>query len=319
MKEVFANKILEKEFQEKGYVKVPFLNNDEISYVLSEFKKLHPDSDFEIPENSYDISFYGTIWDTNIENRQKSADLIREVFSSAINRLDLDYQIVLPTFFVKPPNKGKIDPHHDIFLSSNLNDRTINIWCPLVDTDDYNGTLQVVEGSHKVMPNIPNLNAPYFYFDDFFNAIFEEYSKSIPVNKGESVIFDTNLIHWSPNNKSNSVRYSAQAICIPKKSTPVFYYKDAESSTEDLELLKITEVFFIENTMPKLMSGKIKGADSVGVVKHINRKISEKEFVKFLKSGREIKPDTMIDEKSLNQNKNFSFMGIVKSKLGIKK
>jgi len=35
-----------------------------------------------------------------------------------------------------------------------LNDTSITVWCPLVDADERNGSLHVVEGSHKIVPDV---------------------------------------------------------------------------------------------------------------------------------------------------------------------
>jgi len=288
MRKIFFDENHQKELMQKGYTIAQLLSDEEIAYLLKELENLHPDDNFSPNNASLNFTYHCTFLDSNIEYKKKADDLIRGVFSSHIQRLLVDYEIRTCNLFVKPPGVGEIEAHQHWPPIQDLNDTTLTIWCPLVDTNVTNGTLHVVEGSHKIVPEIP-YPAYRAFFKDFEEALFKKYLKPISLKAGECIIFDDNLIHWSPVNQSSSPRYAIQVLCLPKNTKPVFFYLNQSKPESKFEIFEADSEFFITHSIPDLINGNIHSKSLRCFVENKNRPITEEEFVDLLERGDEIR------------------------------
>lgn len=160
----------------------------------------------------------------------------------------------------------------------------MTIWCPLVDVIESNGAIQVVKGSHKILPHIEAPNSPA-YFINFQEALIEKYLKPFPMKAGEAIIFDDGLIHWSRQNDSDQSRIAIQILCIPSDATPTSFFKENE---QRFELIYADSEFFLNSNFMDLYSRQPHWK-SIGYLKNQNRMITEEEFANLLKNADEIR------------------------------
>lgn len=301
MRKIFFDENSQKEFEQQGYIKVSLLSKDEIDSVLKELWQLTPDDNFNPKgKDGLPFSFHCTNFDTNLEYRKKANELLRQTFTAQINKHLIDYKMMINVFFIKPPGKGELEFHQDITITEDLNQRNLVVWCPLIDVTEQNGTLYIVEGSYKIVPNLPVIGQPW-YFSEFLNTFDKDYVKSVLLKAGEALIYDTNMIHGSPDNFSDSVRCSAQFLCIPAEAKPLHYHLDW-NNPDNLEVFEVeSEDFYIETTIPSLLFGR-PSLKSTGFIKRNYKTLTEDEFVSLLKSGDEIKPKLeVLSEMSLTE------------------
>ncbi len=311
MRKIFFDENSQKEIIEKGYTKVQLLEDKEIAHIMKEIKELRPDDRFDPKPDEYGFTFHFTFIDTNIEYRRKTHDLLQSVFSPHIKRLLINYDFITCNFYLKSPGKGQLHVHQNWNMTANQKETSVTIWCPLIDVDEHNGTLQVVEGSHKLVPNIESyMCKPFFY--NYCESLMKEYSKPIPLKAGEAIIFDDTLIHWSSNNNSSEPRFVASAICVPVEAIPVFYYPDQSNEVNRFELVELNKEFFIENSFQDLNS-RPRNLKSLGFIENKNIDVSEDEFLVLLnqnlKETKEIQPV----EKLTKSIGNHSFLNRIKS------
>ncbi|BAQ61813.1 hypothetical protein GM3708_2219 [Geminocystis sp. NIES-3708] len=280
MRQIFQDNDLQKSFLKKGYVQVPMLSSTQVMYLLEEIAKLRPYDNFA-PKNSYHCSFL----DPNLEYKRQTYNLIRGIFTPFVNEYLVGYEILNCNFYVKPPHTGEFQIHQNWPAIADINDTTVTIWCPLVDVIESNGAIQVVAGSHKILPHIEAPNSPP-YFVNFQEALIEKYLKPFPMKAGEAIIFDDGLIHWSRKNDSDQSRIAIQILCIPSDATPTFFFKECE---ERFELIHADSEFFLTSHVSDLYGDRKPDWKSVGFVKNQNRLITEEEFAKLLKNGEEIR------------------------------
>lgn len=285
MRKIFFDEDSQKELMQKGYTKVQLLTDEELTYIINEIINLTPDDGFAPTGNEYGSTFHFTFIDTNKDYRRKTNDILMAVFSPHINRLLVDYTILTCNFYVKPSGKGQLHVHQNWNITANQNETSLTVWCPLIDVDENNGTLQVIEGSHKIVPNIETFNSTPFYHN-YCDALMKKHSTIIRLKKGEGLIFDDNLIHWSADNNSSVPRYVAQALCLPSEATPVFYNPDTPNNR--FELFELDCAFFIENSFHDMLN-RPKNLKPLGFIENKNLKVTEDEFVKLLKNGDEIR------------------------------
>lgn len=282
MRKVLFDENSQEELASKGYTKVSqVLSGEEIDYLLKELISLSPGDKFAPDKNGeFGFTFHCTFLDTDVNYKRHAQKLINKVFSPCVESLLSDYKILTGNFFIKPPGTGELMVHRNWTFVEDINDTTITLWCPLIDVDETNGTIQLVEGSHNIIPHITTPTASPF-FKNFENKILDKYSKPISLKAGEGLIFDDNLLHGSGNNKSTYPRYVAQIVCVPKDSKSVIYYLDQNSSENRFEIFEIDSDFFIGNMMTDILT-RPNHLKSLGFVNNKNTIVSEEEFYALL-------------------------------------
>lgn len=249
MRNILLNHSLDSELFDRGYVKIKLLSETEIKYLLGEVHKLYPESMF-LPKGDETSHPHITMsyLDTNISLREKLFNVVKETLSPHIEDLLEDYDILSCGCFVKAPKGGWFDLHYHPTAVEDLKHWVIDIWCPLQDTDFSNGTFCAIPESHKIFPRIIDCSPqePPFY-EGYAAEIRNQYSVPIEAKAGEAVLFEDSLLHWSPQNLSDSPRYAIHCTCIPKEAKAAYIYLD-RTDPKFFELYEVDDQFFVERT-----------------------------------------------------------------------
>jgi ectoine hydroxylase-related dioxygenase (phytanoyl-CoA dioxygenase family) len=203
-------------FDDKGYIVLDWIISDEsIDEILFDLKGKY----------RYDSPHY------NLNNRIEGAFQ----FSSAVKKLAVDDRILTVlsellggTFFPFQTlnfEKGTQQRMHSDwyhFAPSN-NKGLAGVWVAFEDTDESNGALIVVPGSHKFPYKYPSdfsipigtEENPYLYYKDYEDAIEQIVESSgkkpelVKLRKGQILIWHSNLIHGGSKILDHSkTRYS---------------------------------------------------------------------------------------------------------------
>lgn len=265
---------------------MPLLSDREVAYLLDEVGKLHPDDNFAPSGDEYRFTYHSTLLDSNIDYKRDATNLVRDFFSPYIKQILNDYQILTGGFFVKQPKSGDVAVHRDWTFTDNFNDVNVNFWCPLVAVDEVNGTLQMVDGSHKLVSNIecPH-TTPFFYR---FSESLKKHSTAIPLKAGEALFFENTILHWSTPNNSSKPRYAATFMCIPSEAKAVFYYPDKSTANKRFKVFEMCSETFNQHIGKDYFDGNIR-TKCLGYVENKNRSLSEAEFFEMMKNGDEIR------------------------------
>lgn len=306
MRNILFDENSQKELETKGYTIVQFLSDEEIVYLRSELNKLRPEQNYSSYKDK--LSYHDSRADKDVYYKQHSTNLINKVFLPHVNRLLIECENIASSFFIKPPEKGEVEPHQHSPVTTNIKETPVVIWCPLVDVSESNGTLQVVEGSHKIVPGIFAYDYPNFFAN--YRETIKEYSKPINLKAGNALIFDNNLIHWSGINKTGSSRFVAVSMYYPKESKPVFYYYNKDVP-KYFEVFEINRDFYLQYSLQCSMD-RPKDFKSLGFVKNKNCEITEDEFVAMLKKGDEIKPEIHIYDSANETKEKFKVLKHIK-------
>ena len=303
MRRILFDDKAQKELLQRGYVKVPFLSAKEVSLLLEGLEQLHLNNKFNIKnEDDSQPGYYYSILDEDIDYKRKATEYIQKIFAPHVERLFDGYKILTSSFFVKPPQGGFLDTHQHFPVTTNINDISVIIWCPLVDVDESNGTLQVVEGSHKIVPGVLAYGYPPFFSQ--YSDVIKKCSKPIPAKAGEAIIFDNNLIHWSTENTTHQYRHTAQVLAIPAEKQAVFYYFD-KNLPDKFEVFEINNEFFIEQILLELLEKRPENLNSLGFIKNENQPISEETFISMLKKGKGLLPEIHFIKEEKKQKINW--------------
>lgn len=235
--EIFQDAELQKHFDEKGFVKVQFLDEDQINELEQLFDELHP----ELPTEGFISGSYSP----DLQYKQKASDHIKRVFSKSYERIFKNYTAFGGSFLFKMPSENSdLVQHQDWTIVDEEKYVALNCWVPLCDTNMGNGTLMVLPGSHY--PNFPVHRAPTLDF--FFNGnddLIRE--RLVPMNAkaGEAVILNQSLVHYSPANQSGKIRKAITAGVKTKDAPMMFYYYDRAAAKAELDVYEMDENFLI--------------------------------------------------------------------------
>ena len=312
---MLKDKNLNNELIEKGYVKISLLSDEGVSFLLNKLDELKPDSEFnsnsDYPEYS---TFYASNYSQNVDFKKQVYNSLAKIFNPYIDKILDGYEMVAGGFFIKAVGTGYLGPHQHFPTTIDLkNEKVLVLWCPLVDVDESNGTLQVLEGSHNIIPGTLPYRFP-FPFTDFEETIKQK-SAALNVKAGECVIFDDKLIHWSEANNSNKPRIIAHTFCFPKKAQKIFCYYTPEQPDE-FEVFEIDRAFYKHNRLGGKIIEKPSKYKSLGFTKNNFQPLSEKEYFELIENGAEMIPKIEIySESRVKKINNESIFRRIKRKL----
>lgn len=228
MASIFNKEEYQREIETKGYVQIPLLSESSVK----KLRLFYEEQTANITE-----PFHTTHFSTDKAYKQATHDIIcQEVFSAAKPLL----KGIIPifgNFMVKQANLAVFMPlHADWTYVDENKHRSIAIWISLVDTDEENGCLGVIEGSHKIMNKIrgPWIQQSSYTYDKIW---VKTVGKLLPTKAGTAIIYDHALLHFSPPNRSGKIRPALNLSLVPENAD-IFHYCVPEGAN-DIEVYKV--------------------------------------------------------------------------------
>ena len=253
MLSVFKEEKHQAQFEQDGYIILPFYTEDEIKELTDLYKRLHPKDE---------VGFFPSTFSSDRNYRIEADKGVRRICERSIAAYFHDIKVMCGSFIVKTPvPESAMCVHQDMTLVDESKYTGINIWVPLIDLNDENGTLEVLPRSHRIFPTYRSSSIP-----EFFGACAEDvkpYMKKVYPKAGEAVIFDQSIIHYSQANRSNDIRIVTNTYFTHKDATFQTCYWQ-ESYGNKVELFEQGDSFmtdfeqFGENIhdLPKVGSSK---------------------------------------------------------------
>lgn len=156
-----------------------------------------------------------------------------------------DYKPVFANFMVK--NSGGNNPmplHADWTYVNEMEHRSFAIWINLCDTSHSNGCIGVIPYSNHLSnairgPRILQWNYPTN------EQLIKSMGKLLPMKKGQALIYDHRLLHFSSENNSSAERPAINISVVPTDANVIHYCKP-EGQSNVLGYLADHEQFFVE-------------------------------------------------------------------------
>ncbi len=239
MKPLFNSAELQSQFEQKGYVKLPGLNEHAVAELKNYFEKSGLKN-----EGSY--GFYVGMDNPNKTLVIEMVKTIKEIASPFITPYIDSYQIFTASFVNKDSDpKGIVPPHQDwSFVEDEVQHCSVTCWIPLQDVDMFNGCIGVVKGSNKFFDHVrpsPSPQTPSPLSKHMF-SIFPMISL-LDMKAGEILIFDNKTIHASPPNVSNQTRL-AVGLGFTQKDAKIRHHYLKPGTKDRILTYEVDESFF---------------------------------------------------------------------------
>ncbi len=226
MTTIFKDQQVQKQFDRDGFVVLPLLNSAEIKTLSEYFYKLHP----ETP-----AGFYSSTFSDNIEFKKTITDFAEKIYAPKIDSIFHDIKKLGSSFLCKSPGAdSKMPVHQDWTVVDESKFYSVTIWVPLVDTDQSNGAIKVLRGSHRFTTTLRSPNMPGEY-ENVKDEIWNE-METLPLKAGEAFIFNHALLHASSPNTSSKERLAITYGLIPKESELFLYHKNGNGKVEKYKM-----------------------------------------------------------------------------------
>ena len=224
---------LQTKFNRDGFVLVDFMPQANIE----ELKKFFLESNHDL-----EYGFYTSIWSYNEKHRKAVNSFITNQTLKFANKFLKHYEPVFANYMVKKAqNQSSLGYHQDWTFSLEGQAPAVNIWFPLTQITDNNGTLKVIPGTHNL--NIPirarNHPSPLEKLD---KKILDKHAIALKPNLGQAIIFHEKLVHGSENNHSDKLRLAASMVMSSKYSSLVHILR----RNDKLLLKKVSPHFFTD-------------------------------------------------------------------------
>jgi hypothetical protein len=235
MLRVFRDEDQQAQFERDGYIILPFYNAEEIAELTALYRRLHPQDE---------KGFFPSTFSSDKNYRLQADSEIRRVCERSIDIYFQDIKVICGSFIVKSPvPESAMCVHQDMTLVDESKYTGINIWVPLLDLNDENGTLEVLPGGHRIFPTYRGSSIPQFFGDCPDDVI--PYMTKVYPKAGEAVIFDQSVIHYSAANRSNDIRIVTNTYFTHRDATFQTCYWQPEYGSK-VELFEQSDTFMTD-------------------------------------------------------------------------
>lgn len=229
---VFKDISLQNSFDRDGYVVISLIDDLKVNELYKLFNQFQPNS----PKG-----FSTTIHNLDINFKVNVSSQIRDKLESSIDNYIENVRPLGCSFLCKTSGSESYMPaHQDWTIVDETKSYSATIWIPLVDTDDENGALRVIPGSHLFSDALrsPSLQSVFENINDF---LFQQ-TITLKLKAGDAVVFNHALIHASFANLSGKNRVVATYGFVPSKTELCFYQSVGNSVVDKY---KVADNFFL--------------------------------------------------------------------------
>ncbi|MEY3501560.1 MAG: hypothetical protein RL308_3233 [Bacteroidota bacterium] len=236
---IFINEKHQATFDRQGFVIIPdFLLKEEVIHMDRFFDEMHPN----LPNDG----FFAGSYSPDMAYKQKVSKEIKHIYHRAYETFFKDYTPFGGAFLFKMPSENSdLFIHQDWTVVDESKHLALNIWVPLCDINMENGALMVIPGSH--FANYPTLRAPTmrYFFDHDIKTTMQQLEPII-VKAGTAVVLNQSLVHYSPPNRSGTIRKAITSGLKTKDAQMIFHFSDPQKPSLQIENFEVGDDFFIQ-------------------------------------------------------------------------
>lgn len=275
---IFKDERVQEQFERDGFVKITLLGEDELQQLTSLREHYFPEKG---------STFFSSSYLENFELKTEISDRIKAIIEPKIKEKFINYRLIGAAYLIKGIGPHSEMPmHQDWTIVDEANYYAANVWIPLTDTNEENGTLELMKGSHKWNNALRAPTLP-MSFEGLQSKILPELT-IVNAKKGEVVILNQATIHYSKPNKTNTIRPAITSGLISANAPLKFHYWDPERNQIEEFTQKDDFLLRFENFMDSIYKRPLMGESKRFFDYEIPR-MSEAELNKHLGKVPEVK------------------------------
>lgn len=233
----FSDSVLEAELSKRGFVVVPLPDPAGLPILDELAERLYVDERH---------GFHASNLSGSHEYRRSVALEATPVIAAAAGTLFVDHEAYTASLLMKWPDADSaFQTHQDWTMVDEAKFRTVNVWCPLVDSTVANGAMRVLPGSHNVLRALRCSPMPPVGYQNPGWSLSWEDMAVVQVRRGEALVFDHALLHSSGPNLSGALRPAVAAAFKPREARLMHWYLP-DAAEAELEVYEIAPEFFDE-------------------------------------------------------------------------
>ncbi len=292
MRALFLNPEFQEQFERKGYVKLPLLNEEEVKELLGYYQ----DQAFD---NKIDGGFHISLDNKDSGLVTEVGERIKKVLAPKAMGIFDRGKIFTASYVIKEPGlRNIVPPHQDWSFVDEEQFCSVTVWTPLVDVTEENGALGVIPGSHRLFNHPRSSPSPQSKspLADHIFTLFP-YVQLVEMKAGETLIFNNKLIHASPPNLTDQPRIAVGIGVTQEEAQLIHYYHIPGSQPAQLQVYEVDESFYPYYNNARLSDFYEAGKTptELKAVKVIERKVPDLS-VDEMKALVESLPDAAINQ-----------------------
>lgn len=287
MRPVFKDPELQATFDELGYAPLPgFLSQEEVEALKKAYFDTLPKRGGSMLSDETDhktdalITYDFTFIDRNPEYKKLVFKLITDKFKPLYDEYLDNYKPIIANFIRKEQDAGEVPMHQNWAFVDERKFTSVSIWVPLIDSNEANGTLQMVDGSHKRFGEIRGPLVPW-ELEKVKGEIIARHLTPMNVNAGDAVVLDDSIVHYSAENQTDGLRLTIQLILIPAETESIHYHRDPEGDPNEVTIYEVDHEFYMHFHPWLKPTGKV-----VGKRPFQARDLDHSEFLKQWRAPR---------------------------------
>ena len=232
----FRDETVQAKFDRNGYVVIDFISAEAAGVIARKFYELHQ----QIPGG-----FYSAAFNPDDNFRKEIFDHTEKIFQRALEENFQHIKKLGATFLCKAKGEaGKVNVHQDWMVVDEKKFSSATVWVPVLDTNEENGTLRVLPGSHLFFDEFRSNNIPVCY--DQHKELIWENMITVPVKAGQAFVLNHAVIHGSSANQTNQERLVIAYGVTSENAPLLFYYQNADAKNNRVEKFEMPDDFFLQ-------------------------------------------------------------------------
>ncbi|MEZ5002406.1 MAG: phytanoyl-CoA dioxygenase family protein [Chitinophagales bacterium] len=278
MKEILTDKLNVTSFNKNGFLCLPFLNKEQVRQLNTLANSI------PIPEKTY---FYSTSFLEDIDFKKQLSQQIIEIVFPQLNSTFKEFKLLGGNFLYKlPGDESQMGIHQDWTVVDEKEYQSITVWIPLCDTNEENGAIQCIPGSHQWTEALRAPSLPIAHSEVYSELV--HHLELQPQAAGEAFIFNHALLHASPPNLSSTPRIAVTIGLVHATADLMMYYKSKDGTVDQYSMPDDMFLHF-PNIKPEPKIGKL--IDNFTYeVPVLDNKLVQAKLYKYRQSNFTMKP-----------------------------
>ena len=237
LKPIFKDPELQSNFEQDGFVKISLLQPADIAALRALYAEFHPET-----ISGFHSSTYSEDYQFKLEISKKTSSIINARLKEHLQ----DYRTIGASFLAKSTGSHSEMPmHQDWTIVDEDRFVAINVWTPLVDCSEENGTLEVITGSHRYL-KVKRMPTLEFVLEGKQQDL-KPFLTPIPTKAGEAIFINQALIHYSKPSTKRELRIAITTGVVSQEADLVLYYFD-KNHPDRLEVFQQEDDFLLRFT-----------------------------------------------------------------------